>query len=232
VRPSARGRGIGRLLLAWQEGRGMQQLATSTLTLPGRLMAGLDVRADSARRLFERFGFEAARYYLELHRDLSEPIAELPRPEGVSIERFSPAWSAATLAARNASFRDHWGSQPVTDEQWATFLARENFRADWSYLAAVGDEVVGFSMCDANTQDWELQGFTSCYVDLVGTTRDWRKRGIAAAVLTSTLAAVAADGIDRVVLDVDSDSPTGAVGLYERLGFAETNRSITYVREF
>jgi ribosomal protein S18 acetylase RimI-like enzyme len=40
------------------------------------------------------------------------------------------------------------------------------------------------------------------------------------------------EGFERAVLDVDADSPTGAVGLYEGLGFSEVNRSVSLVKQF
>ncbi|MCU1440796.1 MAG: acetyltransferase [Rhodoglobus sp.] len=237
VRPSQRGRGIGRRLLRWQEQRGLQQLASSDKTLPGWLVSYCDERATSARSMMERFGFEVVRYFLELHRDLSQPIKERAVAPGVRIEQFSPEWSAATLEARNVSFRDHWGSQPVTQEQWSSFTAREGPRNDWSFVAVAPDEngrdaVVGFSIGEANEQDWELQGFSSCYVHLVGVTSAWRKKGIAAALLTRTLLAVRDSGVDQVTLDVDSDSPTGALGLYTGLGFVEAHRSLNLTRVY
>lgn len=36
-------------------------------------------------------------------------------------------------------------------------------------------------------------------------------------------------GLKRVVLDVDTDSPTGANTLYERLGFVATEREVVLV---
>jgi mycothiol synthase len=66
----------------------------------------------------------------------------------------------------------------------------------------------------------------------VGVTRAWRKRGIAPALLATTLRAIAEAGLDKAVLDVDSDSPTGALGLYTGLGFEESNRSVSYNRVY
>ena len=45
--------------------------------------------------------------------------------------------SAATHAARNDSFRDHWGSQPMSDEQWETWTSG-TFRPEVSFLAIAG----------------------------------------------------------------------------------------------
>jgi GNAT superfamily N-acetyltransferase len=57
-------------------------------------------------------------------------------------------------------------------------------------------------------------------------------RGIAQALLVHTQRVYRERGFDPAVLDVDSESPTGAVGLYEHLGFRAVNRSASLVREF
>ncbi|WP_312722732.1 GNAT family N-acetyltransferase, partial [Mobilicoccus sp.] len=58
------------------------------------------------------------------------------------------------------------------------------------------------------------------YVSIVGTVAGARGRGLAAACMARSLGLAAASGeFDTVNLEVDSDSPTGATRLYERLGF-------------
>jgi ribosomal protein S18 acetylase RimI-like enzyme len=44
------------------------------------------------------------------------------------------------------------------------------------------------------------------------------------------MAAAAAAGKTKAALGVDADSPTGAVGVYERVGFAEHARFVAYRR--
>jgi ribosomal protein S18 acetylase RimI-like enzyme len=237
VRPASRGLGIGRQLFAWQKGRGMQQLAASEKTLPGWLMAFVPERAVETVDLLEHAGLSVARYFLELRRDLAEPIESVAVDPGVRIESFAPEWSRATHASRDDAFRDHWGSQPASDEQWHSLVGREVSRADLSSIAigtnAAGDEeVAGLVMVSVNEEDWPGQGFSSAYIDLVGVPRAWRKRGIASALITNTLHAVAAAGLERAVLDVDAESPTGALGLYTGLGFRESNRSMAFTSIF
>lgn len=237
VRPSARGRGIGRQLLRWQEQRGLQQIATSDKTVPGWLLTFVDERVDATRRLYERFDFTPARYFLELARDLTQPVPEVALDPSLRIENVTDEWAERTRVARNDSFRDHWGSQPTTEEVWESFVGRSISRPDLSFLAIARnsegiDEVAGFVIASVNEEDWPGQGFSSAYVDLVGVTRAWRKRGIAPALLARSLAASAAAGLDKSVLDVDSDSPTGALGLYTGLGYTEVNRSISFTRVY
>jgi mycothiol synthase len=231
VRPSQRGRGLGRVVLEWQVARGTERLAASDRALPGWLMTFVDSRVDAAPRLFARFGLSPARYFLELRRDLAEPVPALALDSQLTLEPFSAERSEAARLARNESFRDHWGSQPMNDEQWVSFTGRSTFRPDLSFLAVAPDgSVAGFVFSSVSEDDWPGQGFSSAYLDLVGVTRAWRKRGIAAALLAVTLTAVAEAGLEKAVLDVDSDSPTGALGLYTRVGFEESNRSVNFTR--
>ncbi|MFM9876909.1 MAG: GNAT family N-acetyltransferase [Rhodoglobus sp.] len=231
VRPSQRGRGLGRALLQWQVQRGTERLAASDRTLPGWLMTFVDKRVDAAPHLYERFALSASRYFLELARDLAEPVPTIDLDPELTLVGFSPEHSEATRVARNESFRDHWGSQPMTVEQWTSFTGRSTFRPDLSFLALAPDgTVVGFVTSSVSEADWPGQGFSSAYIDLVGVTRAWRKRGIAAALLARTLHAISEASLDKAVLDVDSDSPTGALGLYTGVGFVESNTSINFTK--
>jgi ribosomal protein S18 acetylase RimI-like enzyme len=233
VRPSARGRGIGRQLIAWQCDRGMQQLATSNLELPGWLLAFTPDVAVSTARMFERNGMTVARYFMELCRDLAAPVEALALDPELRLEQLTPENSEATRLARNVSFRDHWGSQPLDEEGWNSFTSRSITRGNLSSIAVDSSgEVVGLVIVSVNEEDWPGQGFSSAYIDLVGVTREWRKRGVAAALLANTLAATKSAGLEQAVLDVDSESPTGAQGLYAAAGFTESHRSITFTRVF
>jgi mycothiol synthase len=68
------------------------------------------------------------------------------------------------------------------------------------------------------------------HVNLVGTRRRARERGLAATLLTDVVRAAREAGYRRVELGVDSESPTGAVGLYERVGFAKVRTNVVYSR--
>ncbi|HEY3436854.1 MAG TPA: GNAT family N-acetyltransferase, partial [Actinotalea sp.] len=71
VHPAWRGRGVGRAVLIWAEGRGRQKLAESGKELPARLAAFVDERARDHRRLYAAAGFSPVRWYTTMRRDLS-----------------------------------------------------------------------------------------------------------------------------------------------------------------
>jgi mycothiol synthase len=238
VRPDRRARGVGRRIAAWQEARGMQQLAAAEESLPGWLLVYTDVdHGQDAIQMFERRGFGRDRYFLELRRDLAEPIPDVAPGDGVRIVPWHADWSSSALEAKNASFRDHWGSQPESREHWENHQRLAIFRADLSYLALApgkdgAERVVGLLRTDVNEQDWAAQGYPHAYVGLVGVVREWRGRRIAQALLARVLEASRELGYERVNLDVDSDNPSGALGLYTSMGFREATRSVALLRSF
>jgi len=225
IAPEFRARGLGRLLLTWQRGRAQQQLKASALALPGWILTWQPVRNEAGVALARLLGFRPVRYSMSLSRDLSEPLA--PRADSPEapfrIVPWSPGLSAAALAAHRAAFRDHWGSQPLSDAAWAELTEGPFFRPDLTFLAVAADapaEVLGYTVTSVFEHDFAHQGYSSSYLDLLGTLREHRGRGIASALLEHVLEASKAAGLERVVLDVDTENPTGAVGLYTSLGFA------------
>jgi len=58
--------------------------------------------------------------------------------------------------------------------------------------------------------------------------RPWRRRGVARALLTAALVAGGERGMTSAGLGVDTDNTTGALGLYERLGFVRAGATVAY----
>jgi len=245
VHPSHRGRGLGRELLTWQLGRAEAQLAavqaegarwSGTATVPRWILAFTHETAWRSVRLFRRMGLHLVRYFQSLERRLDEPVPGIALPPGVRLVPYSADLSRATHAARDSAFRDHWGSQPMSEEAWDSFVSTGTFRADLSMLAVATtpegtDQVVGFTMASVNRDNWAHQGYTGSHVDLVGVVEGWRGRQIARALLAAHLEAARAEGLERVSLIVDSESETGALNLYRGMGFTPTTRRLAFTVE-
>ena len=231
VHPAVRGRGVGRQLLAWQQARAEQLLGERELTMPGWVMSYAAEVAPEHGRLLEHAGFSAVRYFTTLHAELADaPIDDRPVPDGIRVEAWSSEYSEAARAAKNAAFADHWGSQPSSRETWDAWQQLDTFRPELSRLAFDGDRVVGFVTTDVNEEDWQRLGRSSGYIGLVGTVRDWRGKGLASALLAEVMTAHRRAGFALSVLDVDTANPTGALGVYERLGFTAVSRDVAYRR--
>ncbi|WP_309135349.1 GNAT family N-acetyltransferase [Cellulomonas sp.] len=227
VHPLWRGRGIGRALVAWLEGRARQVLAASGKELPARIAAYLEDTAPASARLYQAAGFTPVRYYTEMRRPLQAALPDVPAVEGVRVVPWSEELDDAVRLAHNEAFADHWGSEPRTPEQWQQHRAM--FAPSWSFVAVADDgEVVGYTLSGRYEQDWAVAGYSSGYTELLGVRGVWRGRGVAVALLATAMRAFAADGIEYAELGVDTENPSGAHGLYARLGYEVVHSSTMY----
>ncbi|WP_405218178.1 GNAT family N-acetyltransferase [Agrococcus sp. Ld7] len=255
VHPSRRGEGIGREVLAWQLARARQILASSGKELPARIAAyAEDDDPASKHRLYTHAGFEPRRYFSDLKRPLTSDAPAVPEVEltgSLRLVPFSPELDDATRLAHNDAFRDHWGSQPQTMEQWTN--GRSEFAPEWSFVvvddapdvgALLADEttdagtraaleagdplVVAYSISSRYAADFDVRGYSFGYVDVLGTRRAYRGRKGAIAALVASMRAFADSGMDAAVLDVDTENPSGAQGLYASLGYTKEHGSTMY----
>jgi ribosomal protein S18 acetylase RimI-like enzyme len=233
VHPDFRGRGIGRAIMAWEEARGLEQLAGSDKPLPGWLGLYSDERAESERQLAIRFGYQPTRWFQGQQRMLAEPVPPRVPPAGIRIVPFSSSFAEAARLVKNAAYRDHWGNQPASAEHWAEMLTLPSVRAELAFLAMTeANEVVGVVITDVIDGQRTGREFSSGYVGYLGVLREWRRKGIASALLACALQSFRQAGLERAELDVDSDSPTGGVDLYSSMGFYDTTGTVALMKVY
>jgi mycothiol synthase len=242
VHPQWRGRGVGRALLAWQADRAAQLVETrraalGTATPAGALMI-VEERAESAARLAARTGFQLSRYFFVMRRDLSDPIPAPELADGLRLITYDKAVAAdpglddRLRLAHNEAFEEHWGFQPWSAETWQQWeTGQRDFRGDWSFLVLDGDEIAGYALSAGFQTEWQITGFTQGWTSKLGVRAAWRGMGLAKALLAASMQAFAADGIQTAGLDVDSDNPTGAVGLYSALGYLVQHRAAHWTKD-
>ena len=231
VDPQWRGRGIGRAVLAWQQDRARQMLAASGKDVPGRIGAYASEQATASVALLRAAGMSPIRVYSDLRRPLDGHLPQVPAPAGVRVVPWTEERDDDVRLAHNEAFASHWGSEPQTAKAWRS--GRSHFAPRWSLLALdeVTDEVAGYLLSGRYEQDWQIAGYTSGYVDLLGVRPAWRRRGIAPALLAAVMARLSADGMQYAEIGVDTENLSGALGLYTSLGFTPFYRSTLYTIE-
>ncbi|MCB0037868.1 MAG: GNAT family N-acetyltransferase, partial [Anaerolineales bacterium] len=189
-----------------------------------------------AIELLENMDMKAVRYFLRMTIDLHDDLPEPVLPEGLTIK----AWSevADTITFRDIAqtdydgFRDHYGftEQPFEEmlEDWEHWLASDKTidRDLWFLPMTEDGQLAGVCLCLTKSQNVDNWG----YLDSLAVLPEWRRQGVALALLHHTFRAFRARGYEKVELHVDAESLTGATRVYERAGMYESERSIEYMK--
>ncbi len=220
VHPARRATGLEEALLDWAEERGQQRLRLMPGDVPRVLRFSIQDTQAVRRAQLEQRGFDVARRFYRMQRDLSEPIPAVQLPGDLALRVYTPDLGEAVLAAFNEAFRDHWSFEPVTSEDWQMFfIGRTSFRADLTYVVMDGEEVAGFSLNDVSPEENARRGCSEGWIEELAVRRPWRKRGVATALLCASLHAFKAEGLQHALLGVDTENLSGALRVYERVGF-------------
>ncbi len=229
VHPDRRGRGLEDFLFDWSEARARQRVQAMPGHLSRVFRTGLQDNLTERIACLERRDYQPVRYFYRMRRDLLQPIPDRPLAEGLTLCAFRPELSRAVLDALNEAFRDHWSFEPITDEDWQTFfIKRSSFRPDLTFVAMDGEQVAGVSFNTISPEENARRGIHEGWVAELAVRRPWRKRGIATALLCETMRAFKAEGLDFATLGVDTENLSGALRLYESVGFQPVKRFIQF----
>lgn len=221
IHPDHRGRGLGRELMDRMEARAVEAADERHPGAPQHWRASGLLEGASVRPLLEHRGYSLVRYFNEMRLESPVEPLEAPSVDAVLVSP-GPEHAEAVRVAHNLAFRDHWGSTQATPETWEdTWTARAN-RMELSTLALAADGAV---LAYVLVEEW-VPG--EAYISRVGTVPSARGRGLAQACLLRTVAL--AGQMERLALDVDSASLTGATRLYERVGFRLNKVTASYQR--
>jgi mycothiol synthase len=230
VHPAWRLRGLGRamLLQAWRRA-GERRVAANPDAARYMQIFAHEAEAGSLA-LAHRFGYTPVRYAYKMKRDLAVPIPDLALPGGLELrpalpEHRRPIWEAAREA-----FRDHWGYTPWPEEVFQRFLTFPHYDLGLWRVAWDGDEIAGMVLNYINEEENTRFGRRRGYTEDISVRRPWRRRGLARALIARSLAALKERGMTEAALGVDAENRTGALRLYEGLGYTPVNTMTVFRR--
>jgi mycothiol synthase len=227
--PDWRRRGIGAAMLALAEAR-LRQVADE-LSSGGStpvLQAFLSDRQVGAAALLTQSGYAPARHeYSMLRPDLCQ-IPDLPLPVGLEIRPALPEHYRRIWEANNEAFRDHWGYLPMLEQDYEVWRREPSFDPSLWRVAWDGDQVAGMVLGFVNAAENAVYNRLRGYTEDICVRRPWRRRGLARALIACSLRALRARGMSEAALGVDTENISGALGLYESLGYRPIHRWTLY----
>jgi mycothiol synthase len=219
-----------------RKGVGTKLLETALRSLRNRGMEVAETWAQTDREncmhLFEKFGFKQARitsimirkldYIPETNqKDMQLTIRNMQTKEEKEIELLNKL--------DNETFKEHFNFRPRTIEETKYAL----FEMPWFavqkwFFAILNQQSVGYS---GIAIDEGLNGEKNHkwgFIADIGVLKSYRRMGIGTRLMLHMMQALKDLGMEHVLLYVDDMNPTGAIKLYEKLGFKTLRKSIIY----
>ena len=160
-----------------------------------------------------------------------DDLPDAPLPPGLEIRAVEPGHLRAIFEAEVEALRDHWGEGVPTDADYQRFLT-DQVQGDHSLwrVAWEGDQVAGMVRGYINAEENRTFERKRGWVESISVRRPWRRRGLARALIASTITALRERGMTEGALGVDTENPSGALRLYESCGFVAAQREAVYRR--
>ena len=208
VHPAYRGRGIGTALARWSQ---------AVTARDGGTLVGQPVPGDSAsERLLTALGYRALWTSWVLQLPAGAAIEPQPLPQGYAVRPASgDADHRAAWVVNEDAFLEWSVRERSTFEEWAANVVNRPGYEDWQLRLAVdpAGEVVGMAFVIVSNR--------CAYVDKLAVRKDERGRGLARALLVDAFETGRAHGGEQS--ELSTDSRTGALGLYEKVGMEVTS---------
>jgi ribosomal protein S18 acetylase RimI-like enzyme len=191
---------------------------------------------DGQAKLAAAAGFTPSRRHLRMAKDL--PRDTLPaRPSvspGLALRRFQPADEHDLFATHLEAFiADHPGFTPPTPLMWSRRLTALSFLPDLSFLIhdPAHGRVAGYVLSNSVPSRPDRPDRREVQLTTIATRREYRRRGVATALISAVLRTAAELAYEGAALNVDARNPSGALSVYERAGFRVDHSTTLYVKQ-
>jgi mycothiol synthase len=232
--PAWRRKGIGRAMLGWMENRLKDIAAAHSLGSKKYFQTSVSQFQTGTAMLLESAGYQPARYFFEMVRHNLDDIPDFPLPDGLEILPVNPGQYRAIWDSIHDTDQEEWGSTKPTEDAYQEWLKDALFQPHLWQIAwdkktgnPVG-HVLTYIHHEENEQFHRKRGYT----EGVGVSREWRRRGVARALISCSLQAQKGEGMTESALVADSDSTSGVTRLYETCGFQIVKRDTVYRKPF
>lgn len=227
VDPAFGRRGIGTSLLAWNETR-LREIASEHDVPEMVLEAWAADQNETATALVRSAGYEAITYMAEMVRPSVDDLPDHPLPDGLEIRPVREEEIRMIWEADHEAFRDHWGYVGPSEPGYERFLSFPYLDPTLWKIAWDDEGVAGQVKSFIDPAQNDAFGRQRGWTENISTSRRWRRRGVAKALIVESIRELASRGMTEVALGVHTENPTGAYQLYESLGYAVVRTWTTY----
>jgi ribosomal protein S18 acetylase RimI-like enzyme len=128
------------------------------------------------------------------------------------------------------AFRDHWGYTETKFEDWEHWTRAADHRSELWLVARDNKQDKAVAVClNGIDPDYNARlGREEGWFHTLAMRRPYRGQGLGRALLLAGMHILQQEGMDWAKLGVDSENPTGALRLYESVGFQPVLKSAAF----
>ncbi len=224
TRKEWRGRGVGRALLEWQDGRARQMMFCAGHDLPASIRSRVRMENHGRRRLLAAGGFSPQSRWTFMDIDLADHHRSTARDartrladRGLYLQPLDGGHFEEVRRLHNRVSMVMERRQPLDSREWEERLAESDL--DTSVILTDGTNLVGYSLC---------AGRGDCLgVTFYGIDRGYRHEGNGTDLILSQLEIVLDKGFSRMSVPVVSETKPHTHFLTTH-GFYEGDAQILY----
>ena len=235
VHPDYQHERIGEYLYGWVENAAHER--TSLAPTDARIVLRAYTHAEDVEvwynDLLLRSGMQIIRHSWRMEINLDAPAPSPKWSNGITLQVYDGVSDKRPICAvRRSAFQDQFGyvDRPFEEEyaRWLNYWESDGKLVPglW-FLAMDGETIAGVCLCQPKHNGEEERG----WISTLGVLREYRRRGIAEALLYTAFDAFYKMGKKRVGLGVDASSLTGAATLYKRVGMHVAKQFNLYEKE-
>jgi GNAT superfamily N-acetyltransferase len=226
--PEWRGRGLREAMLRWADAR-RARIASAQPGSGPRYLQTMVAEPEAERiAALEAGGYRPARWFFEMLRQGLDDVPDRPLPPGIEVRPATPDHYRAVLMAAMEAFTEEWDGVEPSEERLEGWLASPLTDPSLWQVAWDGDTVVGTVLPFINREENARYSRRWGYTESIMVREGYRGRGIAKALIARALVAVRERGMEAANLGVDSENRSGALRLYEGMGYRPYRRWVIY----
>ncbi len=229
IDPEVRGSGVEELLVDSALRRGRELVADHSSERTSRIIVFVTGRDIRQIEVLEARGLVRVRRDAQLVRPSLDDIPDvaIPAPFHIRpIDREDRVMHRRVFDADARAFADSYGQQATSEAAWDEFVNMPTFDPTLWRVAFHGDQIAGqiLNYMGDSLADGTRIGMT----EAISVQPEYRRMGLARALLAESLRAVRDAGADQACLGVDTQNPNQALTLYESLGFRIVSETFEY----
>ncbi len=228
--PEWRGKGIRNALLRYSEQKLREMAQTNPADAPHMFQAIVTDSEEDWISVLTSEGYSVFRHGFRMVRPNLENIPELPLPEGIEVRPAKLEQYRAVIGAWNEACKDMRGQVPMSDEDFKWFQESPFFNPSLWIITWHENEVIGTILNFIDERENKEYKRKRGHVELISVKRPWRGKGIAKAMIARSFKLLKDHGMTEAALGVDAENPSGALHLYQKMGF-QIERRMTFYRK-